>query len=193
MRDKALQSTDTTQRREIVRRASAHAVMIWIGVVLALLIAAFAAMLVWSAQRTGAGVADLASGKTVVAVFGGLAVSLTMMVIGYRRVMGGDTVAAVLAPEGVALPEQSVPNLPWPHITGSDRTYGRGARLRVFLDAQAARQVRPHGIWRIYARLGNLHPRDALTIAPLGLALDLDQLLALIRAYASAHGGPQSN
>lgn len=192
MRGATPQAPDTTLRQEIVRRASANVPVIVVGLVLAVFCGVFLGFGIWLRLRTGQDVTVLQFSLPGAIAMTGIAGALAMTLLGVRRLRRGDTVALVLAPDGVALPEQMVATLPWPSVTATDRTYGRGACLRLFLDPDAAEQVRPNAIRRHLARLGNLHPRDALFIAPQGLAMELDQLLALIRAYASAHGGPQS-
>ncbi|NJS40161.1 MAG: hypothetical protein HC783_15400 [Rhodobacteraceae bacterium] len=192
MRGATLQAPDTTLRQEIVRRASAKIWVIAVSLGFATFCGGFLALAFWAALRTGEDLTMPLSSVPGLIAGAGLVFALAMAFVGFRGLRQGDTVALVLAPEGVALPEQSVPTLPWPHVIATDRTYGRGASLRLFFDDHAARKVRPHAILRFYARVGNLHARDALSIARPGLTLELDQLLALIRAYASAHGGPQS-
>ncbi|MDP3195231.1 hypothetical protein [Tabrizicola sp.] len=192
MRSAAPQTPDTTQRHKIVRRASANIGVIVVGLVLASFCGVFLAIGLWAVGRTGQVVTGILFSLPGGIALTGIVGALAMTVVGVRRLRRGDTVALVLAPEGVALPEQSVPPVPWPQVTGIDRTYGRGACLRLFLDRQDARLVRPHAILRLNARRGNLRPRDMLCIFPQGLLLELEDLQALIRAYQSAHGGPRA-
>lgn len=191
MRDTALQTPDTSRRREFRRRAAANVWMAVSGAALALLFGGFVALALWAERRSGGDVTDALFSHSGVLALIALALSLTIAGAGLRRMRLGEAVALILAPEGVALPEQSVPVLPWPSIVAADRTHGRGARLRLFVDRETARVLRPHGVWRVLLRLANLHPRDALSVTPQGLAVGLDDLLALVRAYVSAHGGPR--
>lgn len=183
--------SDVTLRREIPRRAAFFWTWVAAGAVMALICGGFLGLAIWAGLRTGEPLATVLAGPAGLIGFSGLGMAVAMIWGGLSRVRRGDTVALLLAPEGFALPEKAVPLLPWAQVTQVDRTYGRGGSLRLFLDAQAAQALRPHGILRLYARIANGRLRDLIAVSPKGLPMKLDDLLALTRAYAAAHGGPQ--